>query len=183
MMPSMKTTRYATWTLAILVLGVGAGLRAQQVTKPSVAGITNFARVETTIACGGSTKPEALAELKKMGFAAVFNMRMANEPDANIPAEEAAAKAVGLKFIHIPYNTQSPDPGIADKFLAEIQKPGNQPAYIHCAGGSRAAGMWLIKRIVVDKWDTDRAMKEATDLGLANERVKQYALDYVKTHK
>src|SRR5262245_37955055 len=174
----MKYTLSALIALAL----AASSLSAEQVTKKEVTGITNFAQVETTIACGGATKPEALSELKKMGFAAVFNMRMANEADANIPAEEAAAKAAGLKFIHIPYNTQSPDPSIADRFLAEIQKPGNQPAYIHCAGGSRAAGMWLIKRVLVDKWDLARATKEATDLGLANERVKTYALDYIKTH-
>ncbi len=160
-----------------------AAVHAQQVTKQSVTGITNFARVETTIACGGATKPEAIAELKKMGFAAIFNMRMASEAGADIPAEEAAAKAAGMNFIHIPYDTQKADASVADRFLAEIRKPGNQPAYIHCAGGSRAAGMWLIKRALVDRWDVERATTEATELGLNNDRVKQYALDYVKNHK
>ena len=41
----------------------------------------------------------------------------------------------------------------------------------------------MIKRLVVDKWAVDRATKEAVDLGLANERVKQYALDYAKNLK
>ena len=167
---------------ALIALAVGtAALSAQQVTKQQVAGVTNFARLETTIACGGATTPEALTEIKKMGFAAVFNLRQASEPGADISVEEAAARKVGLNFIHIPYNTQAPTPEVGDRFLAEIQKPGNQPAYIHCAGGSRAAGMWMIKRVLVDKWDVEKAAKEATDLGLANDRVKQYAVDYIKT--
>lgn len=171
---------------AALVLAAAstvAVVTAQQVTRQEVAGITNFARLETTIACGGSTKPEAFNTLKKMGFKAVFNLRQASEPDANVPEAEAAAKAAGLNYVHIPYNSQSMDPSVGDRFVAEIVKPANQPAYIHCAGGSRAAGMWLIKRLLVDKWDVDRAMKEATDLGLNSERVKQYALEYVRTHK
>ncbi len=176
----MEMKTLATFTLA---LGFAATLHAQQVTKQQVAGITNFARLESTIACGGATKPEALAELKRMGFAAVFNLRLESEPGIDLSGEAAAARASGMNFIHIPYDTQKADPTVADRFLSEITKPGNQPAYIHCAGGSRAAGMWLIKRMVVDKWDVDRAVKEATDLGLANERVKQYALDYVKNHK
>jgi len=36
---------------------------AQSVTKSSVPGVTNFARVETTIACAGATTPAAVAEL------------------------------------------------------------------------------------------------------------------------
>ena len=178
MIPGMKHTLFALMALTATT----TGLMAQQVTKQQVAGVTNFARLETTIACGGATTPEALTEIKKMGFAAVFNLRQASEADANIPAEEAAARKAGLNFIHIPYNTQAPTPEVGDRFLAEIQKPGNQPAYIHCAGGSRAAGMWMLKRVLVDKWDVEKATKEAVDLGLANERVKVYALDYIKAH-
>lgn len=174
----MKHTLLALMTL---LLGTVAA-SAQQVTKQQVAGITNFARLETTIACGGATTPEALTEIKKMGFAAVFNLRQANEPGADIAVEEAAARKAGLNFIHIPFNTQAPTPDVGDRFLVEIQKPGNQPAYIHCAGGSRAAGVWMLKRVLVDKWDVERATKEATDLGLANDRVKQYAVDYIKAH-
>jgi len=177
------TNRRMILALGVSVTLTAAGVTAQQVTKQEVAGITNFARVETTIACGGATKPEALSTLKKMGFNSVFNLRMPNEAGADITASESAAAAAGLNYVHIPWNAQSMDPSVGDRFMAEIVKPANQPAYIHCAGGSRAAGMWLIKRLLVDKWDVDRAVKEATDLGLASERVKQYALEYVRTHR
>ena len=41
--------------------------------------------------------------------------------------------------------------------------------------------MWFIKRVMVDRWDTDRAMAEATDLGLTAERLRTFALEYVQT--
>ena len=172
----------AAAALAVATLGAGP-VFAQQVTKEKVEGVVNFARLETTVACGGSTTPAALKELKRMGFTAVFNLRMATEPGNDLVAEAAAAKEVGMNFIHIPYDVTKADATVGDKFLAEIKKPGNQPAFIHCAGGGRAAGMWFIKRVVVDGWDEAKAMKEAVDLGLGNERVKQYALEYVKTKK
>jgi hypothetical protein len=34
--------------------------------------------------------------------------------------------------------------------------------------------MWLMKRTIVDGWDTDKAMEEATALGLTNERLKEF---------
>ncbi len=177
------TTLTARLALVTLTVGLSAaGLGAQQVTKQQVAGITNFARLETTIACGGSTAPEALAELKKMGFSSVFNLRMAGEPGNDLAGEEAAARAAGMRFIHIPFDVRKADPAVADQFLAEIAKPGAQPAYIHCAGGGRAAAVWMIKRVVVDKWDLARATKEAEDLGLAAAVVREYALGYIKTH-
>lgn len=168
---------------AALVAALAAPAFAQNVTKDKVEGIVNFARAETTVACGGSTSPAALKELKKMGFAAVFNLRMDTEQGNDVAGEKASAEQSGMKFIHLPFDLGKGDPAVADQFLKEIVKPGNQPAYIHCAGGGRAAAMWYIKRVVVDGWDEEKALKEATDLGLANQRVKDYALNYVKNRK
>jgi hypothetical protein len=70
-----------------------------------------------------------------------------------------------------------------DRFLTVIRQPGNEPSFIHCAGGNRAAAMWFIKRAIVDKWDTDRAMAEATALGFTSQPLKQFALDYIQKHK
>ncbi|MBI3401759.1 MAG: hypothetical protein HY048_10090 [Acidobacteria bacterium] len=156
---------------------------AQQVTKPTVPGAMNFAKLETTVACGGATTPEAVPELKKMGFASIINLRLANEPGANIEAEAAAAKTADIKFFSIPFSGQSPDPAVADKFLATITTKGNEPAYIHCAAGNRAGAMWMIKRLVVDKWETEKAFTEATALGLTSPALKQFAIDYAQSHK
>ena len=42
--------------------------------------------------------------------------------------------------------------------------------------------MWFIKRVVVDKWDNDRAMTEAAELGAISPPMKTFALEYIKTH-
>jgi hypothetical protein len=34
--------------------------------------------------------------------------------------------------------------------------------------------MWLMKRAIVDGWDADKAMEEATALGLSNGALKQF---------
>ena len=60
-----------------------------------------------------------------------------------------AAKAAGLRYYSIPFNSNSPDPAAAGKFLEAIITPGTEPAFIHCAGGGRAATMWFIKRVAL----------------------------------
>jgi uncharacterized protein (TIGR01244 family) len=154
-----------------------------QVKKETVPGITNFAQVETTVACAGAVTPAAVAEIKKMGFKSIFNLRLATEQGADIEGETAAAKAAGITFIHLPLNGTSPDPAVVDSFLQAITAPGNQPALIHCASGNRASAMWFIKRVMVDKWDTDRAMAEASQLGAISPAMKTFALDYIQTHR
>jgi uncharacterized protein (TIGR01244 family) len=172
----------ACLSIAIALIAAAPAV-AQQVTKETVPGVTNFARLETTVACGGATTAAAVPELKKMGFASIINLRVPTEQGANIDEEAAAAKDAGIKFFSIPFNTASPDPAVPEKFLQTLTTPGNEPAYIHCASGNRAAAMWMIKRIAIDHWDADKAGTEAAALGLTNPTLKQFALDYAQAHK
>ena len=165
------------------VFATVALLGAQQVTKEEVPGIRNLSRLETTVACAGATEVDAIPNVKKMGFVSMINLRQATEPGANVPQAEAAAKAAGLKYIHIPMDAAAPDATVADRFLDAIKQPANQPAYIHCASANRAAAMWFIKRVQIDRWESDRAMKEAEALGLTSAPLKQFATNYVTTHK
>jgi uncharacterized protein (TIGR01244 family) len=117
-----------------------------------------------------------------MGFVSIVNLRLASEEGANVEKEEAAAKAAGLRYFHVPYDG-SADPKAAEAFLSAITTRGAEPAFIHCAGGNRAATMWLIKRVAVDHWDVERATKEATLLGQTNPTMRQFAVDYAQAHK
>jgi uncharacterized protein (TIGR01244 family) len=175
------TPLVAAFIVTALLGAASAG--AQQVTKLTVPGTQNFSKLETTVACSGATTPEAVPEIKKMGFASIINLRLANEPDANVEAEGAAAKAAGIKYFNIPFNGQAPDPAVADKFLATITDKANEPAYIHCHTANRASAMWMIKRLVVDHWDVDKASTEATALGLSSPALKKFAIDYAQSHK
>jgi len=154
---------------------------AQQVTRDTIPGINNLARLETTVACAGAITAEVVPEIKKMGFVSIVNLRLATERGAEVEKEAAAARAVGLRYFHVPFDG-SPDPKAADQFLNAITTPGAEPAFIHCAGGNRAATMWLIKRIAVDHWNVDRAVKEATALGQTNAAMRQFAVDYAQQH-
>src|SRR4029079_9463123 len=102
---------------------------------------------------------------------------------ANVEGEAAAAKAAGINFYNIPFSGQSPDPKVADQFLATITATNKEPAFIHGASGNRAGAMWMIKRLVVDHWDTDKAFTEATALGLTSPALKQFAIDYAQTRR
>ncbi len=164
-----------------LALSAPALAQADKVTRETIPGISTFARLETTVACGGATKAEAVPALKKMGFVSIINVREVNEAGADIAAEEAAAAAAGMRFVNVPFNVAAPAPDLVDTFIAAVTNPLNTPAYIHCAAGGRAASLWMIKRVNVDGWDEARALEEANALGL-NDRLRPFALNYLRTH-
>lgn len=173
MVPRMSGSRFLFAALALAVNTAAA----QEVTKESVTGVRNFARLGTTVACAGATGADALPAIKKMGFASVINLRLASETGAEVEKEEAAAKALGLSYFHVPFDGK-PNSAAADQFLAAITTPAAEPAFIHCAGGNRAATMWLIKRLVVDGWEQERAVKEAAALGQTSETLRKWAVEY-----
>src|SRR5687767_9422881 len=77
---------------------------AQGVTKAEVPGIRNLARLETTVACAGAITAEAIPEIKKMGFVSIVNLRVATEEGADVEKQEAAARAAGLRYFHVPFD-------------------------------------------------------------------------------
>src|SRR5262245_15404004 len=106
--------------LTAVCLLAATSAAAQQVTKETVAGITNFAKVESTVACAGAITTEAVPEIKKMGFHSIINLRLASETGNNVEANMAAAKAAGIAYFHIPFSGTNPDPAVVDEFLKVI---------------------------------------------------------------
>jgi uncharacterized protein (TIGR01244 family) len=183
--------RHLALTLALAAVGLATAghyvpfaghyvLNAQQVTKESREGIKNFSRLETTVACAGAITSEAMPEIKKMGFASVINLREAHEAGADVEKHRAAAEAAGLRYYHVPFNAAKPDPKVADQFVKVISSKEAEPAFIHCASANRAAAMWMIKRIIVDRWEVERAETEAAAMGLTNAALKQWAVEYAR---
>ena len=154
-----------------------------QVQKQEMAGIRNYSRVDATVGCGGATDPAAMGGLRKEGYVSVINLRLASEEGANVEAGRTAAQAAGLKYIHLPFNVALPDSKVVDAFLAAVADKNNQPVYIHCGSANRVGGMWMIKRVLQDKWAMDRALTEAQAIGLNNPALQAFATEYIKSHR
>ena len=158
--------------------------------KAEMPGIENFSRIAgsegfggATPGFGGATKPSAMAELKKNGFASVICLRLATEPGAEIDASRAAAKAAGLKYIHLPFDAKRPDPDLVGNFLADVSNKANEPVYIHCHSASRAAALWMIGRVFEDGWSHDEAAKEATAIAEKPSEAVAFATAYIASHE
>jgi len=179
-MPVMPTTLFRL-VLALALTALPGVASAQQVTKKNIPGISTFAQVDTTIACGGTTSHAAIREIQKMGFKSVINLRLATEEGADVEEEGTLVRSLGMQYVHLPFDARSPDPRLIDNFMAAVTSPANTPAYVHCAAGGRAAALWMVKRVKADKWSEERALTEANALGL-NDRFRPFALNYIRTH-
>ena len=167
----------------VLFLTLASAAVQQTPAKATLPGARNVTRVDAVVMCGGATTAEAYPALKQEGFSSVINLRNADEPGVDIGAARAAAESAGLLYIHIPVSSTQPDVASVDAFLRAVTDKKNQPMYIHCGSANRVGAMWMIKRVVVDGWDVQRATSEAEAIGLSNPALKQFATDYATTHR
>ena len=177
----MRSLNFVLSAASVAALAIAIPALAQ--TKQDRPGIVNYTRVDAVVACGGATETSALDGLKADGFKAVINLRMPTEAGANIEANAAHAKELGLNYVSIPFNGQQPDPKAVDTFLATIANKANQPVFVHCGSASRVGSMWLVKRVLQDGWTVEKATEEAKLIGLRSEPLEKFAISYIDSHK
>ena len=150
------------------------------VAGPSVAEIDKFNTVSDRVATGGQPTVPQIASLAREGFRTILSLREPSEYDA--AAEEAAAKEQKLTYVNIPVKTTDPRPEQVDAFLRTMANSRTYPVFIHCASGNRVAAFWMIRRVLVEKWDVEDAEREAKLVGLKSPAMREFALDYIRAH-
>jgi uncharacterized protein (TIGR01244 family) len=157
--------------------------QAQPPAKDAVAGVRNFTKVDSTIACGGAVTLEAFEALKQAGYKSVVNLRGASEQGNDVEAAKKAAEAAGLRYFHLPFVPPTPDMAMLDEFLKLVVQPENQPMMLHCASGGRASMFWAVKRVMIDGWAVEKAMSEVPDLSKnVSQPSRALFLEYLKAH-
>jgi len=88
-----------------------------------------------------------------------------------------------MRYINIPVVTKEPKPEQAEEFIKAAKDPANQPMLIHCGSANRVGAFMMIYRVVDQGWPEDKALEEATKIGLTNPALKSFAQDYIASRK
>ena len=119
---------------------------------------------------GSRLDRDDMAELKALGIKLIVNLCAEND------ADEKPAEIFGIKALHIKIIDNEPPkfPQVME-FLTAVNKPENQPAYVHCeAGKGRTGVMVACYRIAVQGWGADAAVEEAKRMGMAMPDQEQF---------
>jgi uncharacterized protein (TIGR01244 family) len=142
--------------------------------------IQNYLRINEDFCTAGQPTIEELTALRDDGIRAVLNLRTPAEHDAD--AEKAAVEALGMKYFNIPVAGASPENSQADEFLELTDDADNRPMFIHCASANRVGAFWMIRRVLRDDWDLERAQTEAEQIGLRAPGLREFAVNYIDQH-
>ena len=96
---------------------------------------------------GGQIGPDEVAELKALGVTLVINNRPDGEDEGQpLGAEiEAAAKAAGLDYRHVPI-ARGMGPSDVEAMREAIHAAGDGKMFAFCRSGNRSALAWAVAR-------------------------------------
>jgi len=122
--------------------------------------------VTAKLAVAPQPKLSDFQELRRLGFTTVVN----NRPDGEDPsqfgsaAEEAAARAAGLGYVHIPVTSTRMTEEDA-RLLKETIEQAPGPVVAHCKSGARSFYLWVLSGDLDSHTDAELLAK-AAELGV-----------------
>jgi uncharacterized protein (TIGR01244 family) len=123
----------------------------------------------------GQLNVESLAQAKEAGVETIINIR---EPEEMTWDEESAVVTAGFDYHHIPVSRQGAYEPAAFTAIKEASA-GDEPIWLHCASGNRAAG-WFAAYLVIEKgYDIEEALAIGDRLGITSDAIRQKVRDYV----
>ncbi len=178
----MIYTKRGVFTGAIFVAFFSFSVFAQVDQKGS-ENRKNFMRLDQRLGRGAQPKDAGFAELKRLGFATVIDLRA---KDDNALKEQKLVEASGMRFINFPLSNWSrPDAADIKAILAAIDTIENQPVFVHCKRGADRTGTVIaIYRMTHDGWDAKRAGDEAEAFGIGwwQFGMRDFINDYYRDH-
>jgi uncharacterized protein (TIGR01244 family) len=117
-------------------------LAAEAPATADASQIPGYVRVRPDLAVAGQPTPDALAQLKALGFRTVVNLR--REQEGGPADEREVVERQGLRYVSVPLTAASLDGDDAEALAKVLTDPQAGPVLLHCASGNRAAGLWAL---------------------------------------
>jgi uncharacterized protein (TIGR01244 family) len=132
-----------TRRLVLLTAGLLAATRLQAGIPETVdfTQIPTYRRIGPDLALAGQPAPDALKQLKDMGFKTVINLRTEKEGAAD---ERAVVEAQGLHYVWVPMTPDTFSLKDVEAVEAVLADPAAGPILLHCASSNRVGGAWAV---------------------------------------
>lgn len=127
--------------------------------------------IEERLTLAGQPQPADWAALAAEGFRAVVNMR--SDP-GRAAAQQRAAEAAGLRYIHLPLPAYELEPEHLAAFHQTMAAQEGR-VLLHCRSASRVALVWLLERVVYDGWSRERAERALRNAGYSDDALETFA--------
>ncbi len=120
--------------------------------------IYNFLALSETLFTGGMPKAEQLTDGAQKGLEVVINLAPHEVPNA-LPNETELVGSLGMQYVNIPVNWNTPTKDGLDRFIEAMDKNKDRKILVHCQANFRATAFVSMYRILRQGWKAEDAME------------------------
>ncbi len=127
-----------------------------------ITDIFNFLSIETLLSTSGQPTEEQLSALANQGWEVVINLALHNDPRYSLPDESGFVESLGMKYIHIPVQFDTPSEDDLESFFNAMDSHKNNKIHAHCAANMRVTaflGLYYLIRQEKSKEEAFSPMK------------------------
>ena len=121
-------------------------------------GMYNFLQLSDSLFTGGMPKADQLTDAAKQGVKVVINLAPHDVPHA-LPDEAELVNSLGMQYINIPVNWNTPTKEGLDKFMDAMDEHKDRKILVHCEANFRASAFVSMYRILREGWKPDEALE------------------------
>jgi len=121
--------------------------------------IYNFLPLTDNLLSSGMPTADQVKSIAQAGVEVVVNLAPF-DPERDLKDEEVLVKSLGLKYINIPVEWESPTLQNLEDFFKVMDENKNNKLFVHCRANYRATGFITLYRIRRLGWDREQAFKD-----------------------
>jgi len=118
--------------------------------------IYNYLFYHEKLSSSGMPTTEQMNSVAEAGVDLVINLAPHDVPNA-IPNEEALVKSLGMQYINIPVNWNTPTKDGLNIFMDAMDANRDKKIHVHCEANFRASGFITMYRILRLGWKPEDA--------------------------
>jgi protein tyrosine phosphatase (PTP) superfamily phosphohydrolase (DUF442 family) len=143
--------------------------------------VVNACQALPNVVTGGQPDAAQLAAFKEAGGQVVLDIR---DPREGRPLNEAeTAQRLGLEYVVVPVSPETQTDATLERIREVLRTAGDRPVFFHCASANRV-GATLVPYLIIDQgMDREDAINEGVRVGLRNQQLLDWALDYADRHE
>jgi uncharacterized protein (TIGR01244 family) len=120
--------------------------------------IYNFLALSETLFTGGMPTAEQMKAAAQAGVQTVINLAPHDVPHA-LPNEAELVTSLGLQYINIPVNWNTPTKDGLNKFMDAMDEHKAGKVLVHCEANFRASAFVSMYRILREGWKPEDALE------------------------
>jgi protein tyrosine phosphatase (PTP) superfamily phosphohydrolase (DUF442 family) len=141
--------------------------------------IYNFRSLGPKLATAGQPTEEQFRQVREAGFEAVINLALPTSDNA-LPNEGSFVTGLGMSYVHIPVNFQSPTSQDFRAFCRVMDAFDDCRVFVHCAANKRVSAFIFLYRVLFKNVPASEAERDLDAIWQPDEVWAQFIQNHLR---